>query len=108
MSEFSKLFLLQNNTLQEENVKSKLEASDKEKLDSAVKEAIDWLDNSQEASKEEYESKQKELEEVANPIMMKMYGQGGAPGAAPGGFPGGAPGGGSTADTDGPSIEEVD
>lgn len=75
------------------------------------------MDESHEASKEEYESKQKELEEVANPIMMKFYQQqqgGAAPGgAAPGGFPGApgaAPGGfpGSTAETDGPSIEEVD
>ncbi|KAG0747782.1 hypothetical protein G6F57_001016 [Rhizopus arrhizus] len=97
------------NTLQDEKVASKIEAADKEKLEKAVKEATDWLDNSHEASKEEYESRQKELEEVANPIMMKMY-QGGAgmpgagmPGAAPGGFPGGAPGGES-----GPTVEEVD
>ncbi|KAG1218181.1 hypothetical protein G6F35_008529 [Rhizopus arrhizus] len=60
------------NTLQEEKVASKIEAGDKEKLENAVKEAIDWLDNSHEASKEEYESRQKELEEVANPIMMKI------------------------------------
>ncbi|KAI7904544.1 hsp71-like protein [Cokeromyces recurvatus] len=97
------------NTLQEENVASKLDAADKEKLNQAVKEAIDWLDNSQEASKEEYESRQKELEEIANPIMMKMYqGAGGAPGGgAPGGFPGAAPGGGSGHDN-GPTVEEVD
>ncbi|CEI88073.1 Putative Hsp71-like protein [Rhizopus microsporus] len=74
-----------------------------------VNETIEWLDNSQEASKEEYESHQKELEEVANPIMMKMYqGAGGAgmPGGAPGGFPGaGAAGAGGDS---GPTVEEVD
>ncbi|KAI8885750.1 hsp71-like protein [Backusella circina FSU 941] len=101
------------NTLQEEKVASKLEGEDKEKIEAAVKEAIDWLDNSQEASKEEYESRQKELEEVANPIMMKLYqGEGGAPGGgAPGGFPGGAPGGfpgGEAPGNDGPTVEEVD
>ncbi|KAG2210532.1 hypothetical protein INT47_002474 [Mucor saturninus] len=97
------------NTLQEEKVSTKLEAADKEKLDAAVKEAIEWLDNSHEASKEEYESRQKELEEVANPIMMKLYqGEGGAPGGAPGGFPGGAPGGAAPGGDSGPTVEEVD
>ncbi|KAG8987868.1 70-kilodalton heat shock protein [Tulasnella sp. 427] len=56
--------------------------------------SISWLDASQEAVKEEYESKQKELEGVANPIMAKLYGAAGGPAGGPGGFPaGGAPGG---------------
>lgn len=96
------------NTLQEEKVSTKLEAGDKEKLDAAVKEAIEWLDNSHEASKEEYEARQKELEEIANPIMMKLYqSEGGAPGGAPGGFPGSAPGAAPGGDS-GPTVEEVD
>jgi len=92
--------------------KLKFDADDKQKLEAAVNEAISWLDNSQEASKEEYESKQKELEAVANPIMQRLYGAsgggpGGFPGAggAPGGFPGGAGGPGGE---EGPSVEEVD
>ncbi|ORY98446.1 hsp71-like protein [Syncephalastrum racemosum] len=101
------------NSLSEEKVSGALDAGDKEKLDKAVNEAIEWLDNSQEASKEEYESKQKELEEIANPIMQKLYAQaggaGGAPGGAPGGFPGaGAPGGGAPGEDTGPTVEEVD
>jgi L1 cell adhesion molecule like protein len=103
------------NSLQDEKIGDKLEAADKEKLTKAVDEAISWLDNNQEASKEEYESRQKELEEIANPIMMKLYQQaGGAPGGAPGGFPGGFPGaaGGAAAPNaggdNGPTIEEVD
>ncbi|KAI5899718.1 heat shock protein HSS1 [Schizophyllum commune H4-8] len=98
------------NTLNEEKVAEKLEAGDKAKLETAINETITWLDNSQEASEEEYKDRQKELEGVANPIMQKLYGAaGGAPGgfpggAAPGGFPGGAPG----ASEEGPSVEEVD
>ncbi|GAA5999149.1 uncharacterized protein JCM10292_001625 [Rhodotorula paludigena] len=94
----------------EGDLKDKLEASDKETLDKAISETISWLDASAEASKEEYEEKQKELEGVANPIMMKAYGAaGGAPGAGgPGGFPGGAPGAGAGGDDSGPSVEEVD
>ncbi|TPX70895.1 hypothetical protein SpCBS45565_g01499 [Spizellomyces sp. 'palustris'] len=96
------------NTLQDEKIAGKLEAGDKTKLESAIDEAIKWLDSNLEASKEEYEHKQKDLEGVANPIMMKMYGAAGAPGA--GGFPGGAaPGGFPGAGGDaGPTVEEVD
>jgi heat shock 70kDa protein 1/2/6/8 len=60
------------------------------------------LDNSQEASKEEYEEKQKELEGIVNPIMQKLYA--GAGGASA--FPGAGAGAGPT--EEGPSVEEVD
>jgi len=98
--------------LTDEKLADKFDPADKAKLETAVNEAISWLDASQEGSKEEYEEKQKELEAIANPIMQKLYGSSGAPeggfpggaGGAPGGFPGaGGPGG-----EDGPSVEEVD
>merc|ERR1712224_1118812 len=86
------------------------EAGDKETLKSEIDKTVTWLDDNQQAAKEEYEDKQKELEGIANPIMMKFYGtgEGGAPGGAPGGFPGagGAPGG--AGGDDGPTVEEVD
>ena len=99
------------NSLTDDKLADKFDPADKKKLEDAVNEAISWLDSSQEASKEEYEEHQKELEAIANPIMQKLYASaGGAPGgfpggAAPGGFPGGAPAGGAE---DGPSVEEVD
>ncbi|KAK9470595.1 heat shock protein 70 family [Dipodascopsis tothii] len=100
------------NTLSEDKVQEKLEADEKEKLTKAIDETIEWLDSSQAATTEEYSDKQKELEGIANPIMIKFYsGEGGAPGAAPGGFPGapgGAPGGFPGAGGDGPTVEEVD
>ncbi|RIA96168.1 hsp71-like protein [Glomus cerebriforme] len=46
----------------------------KDKLEVAVQESITWLDDNQEAEKDECEHKQKSLEEIANPIMMKLYG----------------------------------
>jgi len=61
---------------------------------------ITFLDSSSEAPKTEYEERQKELEAVANPIMTRLYGAGGAPGAE-----GGAP---PASHDDGPSVEEVD
>ena len=39
-------------------------------LGSAVNETISWLDNSQEASKDEYESKQKELKDIAKYVYF--------------------------------------
>jgi len=102
------------NTLGEEGIKDKIEAGDKEKLESAINEMISWLDSNQTASTEEFEGRQKELEAVASPIMMKIYQQGGA---GAGGMPGGMPGGGMPGGFggppggqggDGPVVEEVD
>merc|ERR1712182_67754 len=98
------------NTLQEEKLKDKFEADDKDKIEKAVQEALDWLDKNQLAEKDEFEAKQKELEGIVNPIMMKVYQAAGGGGGMPeGGMPGGgfgggaAPGGGG-----GPTVEEVD
>ncbi|KAI8871990.1 HSP70-domain-containing protein, partial [Ramicandelaber brevisporus] len=106
------------NTLNDEKAAAAMDAADKEKLQSAVDDTIKWLDASHEASKEEYESQQKELESVANPIMQRFYqsaggagGAGGMPGGMPGGFPGSGPAPGSAGAAgggDGPTIEEVD
>merc|ERR1712217_228475 len=97
------------NTLQEEKLKDKFEPGDKDKIEAAVKEALDWLDKNQLAGKDEFESKQKELEGVVNPIMMKVYqaagGEGGMPDMSGGGMPGGGAAGGGGA---GPTVEEVD
>ena len=97
------------NTLADSKVDEKLDAADKEKLKSEIDKIVAWLDENQQATREEYEDHQKELEAVANPIMMKFYGAGGAPGGMPGGAPGGFPGGQPGADSnDGPTVEEVD
>ena len=58
------------NTLNDSKVDEKLDASDKEKLKSEIDKVVSWLDENQQATKDEYESMQKELESVANPIMM--------------------------------------
>jgi L1 cell adhesion molecule like protein len=98
------------NTLTEEKLKEKFEESDKKKIEEAVDEALSWLDKNQLAEKDEFEAKQKDLEAIVNPIMMKVYqaaggGEGGMPDMSgmPGGGMGAAPGGGA-----GPTVEEVD
>merc|ERR1712161_102057 len=84
------------NTLQEEKLKEKFEAGDKENIEKAVQDALDWLDKNQLAEKDEFEAKQKELEGVVNPIMMKVYQAAGGEGGMPeggGGMPGAGAGG---------------
>jgi len=96
------------NTLQEEKLKDKFEDGDKEKIEAAVQETLDWLDKNQLAEKDEFEGKQKELEGVVNPIMMKVYqAAGGGAGMPEGGMPGGAPPPGAGG-AGGPTVEEVD
>ncbi|CAK9807842.1 Heat shock 70 kDa protein cognate 4 [Anthophora quadrimaculata] len=92
-------------TMEDEKVKDKVDAGDKQKVLDKCNEVISWLDANQLAEKEEFSDKQKELEAVCNPIVTKLYQSGGGP--PPGGFPG-APGGGTTGGAGGPTIEEVD
>ncbi len=85
---------------------SQLPADDKEKMEKALHDAMDWLDHNQQAEVEEFEHKLKELEDLCNPIITRLYqGAGGAPppGAAPGGAAPPPRSGGA-----GPKIEEVD
>eukprot|EP00455_Lapot_gusevi_P005874 TRINITY_DN1250_c0_g1_i1.p1 TRINITY_DN1250_c0_g1~~TRINITY_DN1250_c0_g1_i1.p1 ORF type:complete len:659 (+),score=206.40 TRINITY_DN1250_c0_g1_i1:68-2044(+) len=106
------------NTVADPNVGGKLDESDKSAINSAVESALQWLQNNQEASKEEFEHRQKELEGICNPIMTKMYqGAGGAAGGMPGGMPdmsgfggagAGAGAGPSASSSSGPKVEEVD
>merc|ERR1711939_1280573 len=59
------------NTLQEEKLQDKFDAGDKDKIETSVQETLDWLERNQMAETEEFEAKQKELEGIVNPIMMK-------------------------------------
>lgn len=48
----------------------------------AVDEALEWLDDNQDAEEEEYKEKLKEVEDVCNPVVSAAYAAGGG---APGG-----------------------
>merc|ERR1712133_344022 len=96
-------------TMDEEKVKTAISDSEKKTIIDKCDECIKWLDNNQTAEKDEYEDKQKELEQIFNPIIQKLYagGAGGAQGGA--GMPGGVPGGPlPSSGGAGPTIEEVD
>jgi len=74
------------NQLDNQELTSKLDASDVDKSKQIIKDMQTWLDANTTASAEEYEHKQKECEAHFNQLAQKMYaGAGGA-----GGMPGGA------------------
>jgi len=94
-------------TVEDDKLKDKISADDRQKVLEKCDEVIHWIDKNQLAEKDEFEHKQKELEKVCMPIVTKLYqGAGGAPGG-PGGFPG-ASAGASAGGARGPTIEEVD
>jgi len=70
------------NTLDDEEKGANLSAADKKELQDMVDETLDWMDENPEADKQDYAEKQKEVEQVANPIMRQFYGQGSSGGAA--------------------------
>ncbi len=104
-------------TLDDEKLKDKIEESEKTSLRQKVTEIENWLGSNQEADVSEYEAKQKEIENMFNPIMQRVYqAAGGAEGGMPGGMPGGMggfPGGmggfpGGAGGSSGPKVDEVD
>ena len=103
------------NTISDEKLKDKLSDEDKQTVETLIEETTTWMEQeNNDVSKEEYEAKQKDIEEVVNPIMQKLYqdGEQGMPGGMPGGMPdmSGMPGGMPNEETNsgGPTIEEVD
>jgi heat shock protein 1/8 len=98
-------------TMEDEKLKDKISAEDKQKVLDKCNEVVRWIDSNQLAEKEEFDHQLKDLEKLCMPIVTKLYqGAGGMPeGGMPGGFPG-APGGGAGGSSggSGPTIEEVD
>merc|ERR1712238_426142 len=66
------------NTLEddEKGLADKLSPEDKKELQDSIDETLDWMEENPEADKEEYDEKQKEIENISNPIMRQMYADG--------------------------------
>ena len=82
---------IRSTVLGEEKMKTAL-GSDVSTVESTVEEALKWVDSHSDASAEEYDAKQKEIEQVLMPLIQKAY-QASA---------------GSTEEPKGPSVAEVD
>merc|ERR1712070_467951 len=64
----------------EKGIAQKIEPAEKNELMGLIDESLDWLEENPEADAEEYAEKQKEVEQVVNPIMRKVYADGGGGG----------------------------
>jgi len=90
------------NTISDEKLKDNIPEDDKKMIEEKIDDTLKWLEHNISASKEDYESKKKELEETFKPIMDKLM-----PSGMPSGMPTEMP---STTENSnsGPNIEEVD
>ena len=91
-------------SLNDENLKDKIDETEKTNMEEKVKEYISWLDDHPKESKEIYESKQKELESQFTEIMKNVGGTN-----MPGGFdPSQMPEGFNPSDMKMPNQNDVD
>ncbi|KAL6142598.1 hypothetical protein ACLB2K_060875 [Fragaria x ananassa] len=51
----------------------KIDSDDKENIESTLKEALEWLDDNQNAEKDDFDEKLKEVEAVCNPVIKQVY-----------------------------------
>mmetsp|Transcript_4183 Transcript_4183/g.5005 ORF Transcript_4183/g.5005 Transcript_4183/m.5005 type:complete len:235 (+) Transcript_4183:131-835(+) len=89
-----------------DTLEGKLDEESKTSLSQAVEDALVWLEDHPAAEKDEYDDKQKEVEQIANPILKQAYESGNAAGADDDDYMGEDIDGVDL--DDGPSVEEVD
>jgi len=74
-------YSLKNQIGDKEKLGGKLSDEEKEKIEEIVNEKISWLEENQEADADELKAQKKEMEDIIQPIIAKLYqGAGGAPG----------------------------
>ncbi|RXN39580.1 78 kDa glucose-regulated [Labeo rohita] len=67
-------YFLKNQIEDKEKLGGMLLSDDKEAIEKAVKKKIKWLESHQDADLKDFRAKKKELEEVVQPIVSKLYG----------------------------------
>jgi molecular chaperone DnaK (HSP70) len=71
-------YSLKNQLADKEKLGAKVSEGDKTKMEEAIDEKIKWLDENQDAESELFKKQKKELEDIVQPIIAKLY-QGSAP-----------------------------
>ena len=66
-------YSLKNQINDKEKLGGKLNDNDKKTVEEAVEEKISWLEKNQEADTEEFRSQKKQLDEIVQPIVGKLY-----------------------------------
>jgi len=68
------------NTIEDkEKLADKISADDRDTIDEAIKETLEWIEEHTEAEKDDYDEQLKKLEQICNPIISKLYQQSGGP-----------------------------
>ncbi|XP_001604460.2 endoplasmic reticulum chaperone BiP isoform X2 [Nasonia vitripennis] len=75
-------YSLKNQLQDKEKLGSKVSDSDKAKMEEAIDEKIKWLEENQDTDPEEYKKQKKELSDIVQPIISKLY-QGAGGGVPP-------------------------
>ncbi|MDK2413361.1 Hsp70 family protein, partial [Aphanizomenon sp. 202] len=70
-------YSLKNQINDKEKLGAKLSDEDKEQMEEAIEEKIKWLEDNPESDAEDYKTQKKELEDVVQPIITKLYQQSG-------------------------------
>merc|ERR1719188_1025271 len=73
-------YSLKNQLSDKEKLGGKLSDDEQSKIEEVINEKIAWLEENQDASAEDLKAQKKEMEDIVQPIIAKLYqGQGGAP-----------------------------
>merc|ERR1711893_306518 len=73
-------YSLKNQLSDKEKLGGKLSEDEQSKIEEVINEKISWLEENPEADADEFKAQKKEMEDIVQPIIAKLYqGQGGAP-----------------------------
>merc|ERR1711893_178309 len=73
-------YSLKNQLSDKEKLGGKLSDDEQSKIEEVINEKISWLEENQDASAEDFKAQKKEMEDIVQPIIAKLYqGQGGPP-----------------------------
>lgn len=76
----SYVYSLKNQIQDKDKLGAKLSSQEKTDMEEAIEEKIKWLEENQDSEAEDYKKQKKELENVVQPIIAKLYqGTGGSP-----------------------------
>lgn len=70
------VYTTRDQVLQNKEISLKLEENDRHEIDVAINSVIKWIDENPFSTKEEFEEKQKYLQDIVDPILKKIYSNG--------------------------------
>jgi len=76
-------YSLKNQIGDKDKLGAKLSDDEKTKIEEAIDASIKWLESNPDAEVSEYKKQKKDLEDIVQPIIAKLYQQGGGPGGPP-------------------------